>query len=126
MDEQKNSLQESQEQKTNSEKILSAIKKHKKLYYKTLPIAFVVACLFTLGIPNYYKCEVTLAPETGSGSSFSGLASLASSFGFNIGGSTNKSGDAITPNLYPDLMRSVDFRTSMFNVKVKMENDDRV
>jgi len=126
MDEQKNSLQESQEQKTNSEKILSAIKKHKKLYYKTLPIAFIAACLITLGMPNYYKCEVTLAPETGSGSSFSGLASLASSFGFNIGSSSNKSGDAITPNLYPDLMRSVDFRTSMFNVKVKMENDDRV
>jgi len=43
MDEQKNSLQESQEQKTNSEKILSAIKKHKKLYYKTLPIAFIAS-----------------------------------------------------------------------------------
>lgn len=126
MDEQNNSLQQSQEQKTNSEKILSAIKKHKRLYYKTLPIAFIAACLITLGMPNYYKCEVTLAPETGSGSSFSGLASLASSFGFNIGSSSNKSGDAITPNLYPDLMRSVDFRTSMFNVKVKMENDDRV
>jgi hypothetical protein len=126
MDEQKSSLQGSQEQKTNSERILSAIKKRKKLYYKTLPIAFVVACLITLGMPNYYKCEVTLAPETGSGSSFSGLASLASSFGFNIGSSSSKSGDAITPNLYPDLMQSVDFRTSMFNVKVKMENDDRV
>jgi hypothetical protein len=126
MDEQNNSLQQSQEQKTNSEKILSAIKKHKKLYYKTLPIAFIAACLITLGMPNYYKCEVTLAPESGGGSSFSGLASLASSFGFNIGSSSNKSGDAITPNLYPDLMASVNFRTSMFNVKVKMENDDRV
>ena len=103
-----------------------ALKKHKRLYYKTLPIAFVLACLITLGMPNYYKCEVTLAPESSSGSSFGGLASLASSFGFNIGSSSNKSGDAITPNLYPELMHSTSFRTSMFNVKVKMENDDRV
>ncbi len=126
MEDQNNRLPESKEQKTNSEKILFAVKKHKKLYYKTLPIAFVAACLITLGMPNYYKCEVSLAPETGGGSSFSGLASLASSFGFNIGSSSNKSGDAITPNLYPDLMHSTSFRTSMFNVKVKMENDDRV
>lgn len=126
MEEQKSSLQESQEQKTNSEKILCAMKKHKKLYYKALPIAFIVACVVTLGMPNYYKCEVTLAPETGSGSSFGGLASLASSFGLNIGSSSNKSGDAITPNLYPELMHSTSFRTSMFDVKVKMEKDDRV
>ncbi len=115
-----------EEQKTNSEKILRAMKKHRKLYYKALPIAFVIACIFTLGQPNYYKCEVTLAPESGSGSSFSGLASLASTFGVNIGGSSNKSGDAITPNLYPDLMNSVDFRTSMFDVKIKMDGDNRV
>lgn len=126
MDEQKNRVLKSQEQKTNSEKIMRAMKKHKKLYYKTLPIAFVVVCLITLGMPNYYKCEVTMAPETGSGTSFSGLASLASSFGINIGSTSNKSGDAITPNLYPDLMQSTRFRSSMFNVKVKQENDDRV
>ena len=117
---------ELREQTTNSERILKAIKKHKKLYYKTLSIAFVLACLISLGMPDYYKCEVTLAPESSSGSSFSGLASLASTFGVNLGGGSNKSGDAITPNLYPDLMHSVDFRTSMFDVKVKMDNDDRV
>ena len=126
MEEQKILNSESQEQKTNSEKILAALKKHKKLYYKTLPIAFVVACIYTLGLPNYFKCEVALAPESGSTNNLGSLASLASSFGVNIGSSSSKSGDAITPNLYPDLMRSVDFLTSMFNVKVKMENDDRV
>ena len=111
---------------SRSQKILQAVKKHKKLYFQTLPIAFIFACLWTLGMPNYYKCEVTLAPESGSSGSISGLASLASSFGVNIGGGSSKSGDAITPNLYPDLMQSVDFKTSMFDVKVRMDNDDRV
>lgn len=113
------------EQKTNSQKILAAVKKNRKLYFKTLPLAFLIASVYTLGLQNYYKCEVTLAPESSSGSSFSGLASLASNFGVNIG-SGAKSGDAITPGLYPDMMLSTDFRTSLFDIKVRMDGDDRV
>lgn len=119
-------VKRSNEQMVDSKKIKSALLKHKKLYYKVLPVAFVLGCLITLGMPNYYKCEVLLAPESGSGSTFGSLASLASTFGVNIGGGSNKSGDAITPNLYPNLMRSVDFMTSMFDVQVQMDGDDRV
>lgn len=102
-----------------------AIKRHKTLYYKVLPVTFVIACVITLGLPNYYKVEVTLAPELGGKSgSGSSLASLASSFGVNIGGgSAGANGDAITPALYPDLMNSVDFKTSLFDVKVQRKED---
>lgn len=102
-----------------------AIKKHRKLYYKVLPATFVVVCIIALSLPNYYKCEVTLAPELGGkAGSASGLASLASSFGVNIGGGAGSAtGDAITPALYPDLMNSVDFKTSLFNVQVQRKDD---
>ena len=104
--------------------IWQAIRKHKKLYYKVLPITFIVMCIYTLSLPNYYKCEVTLAPEMGGKSgSVSSLASLASSFGVNLGGGSNPTGDAITPALYPDLMNSVDFKTSLFDVKVQRKED---
>lgn len=105
--------------------IWHAIKLHKTLYYKVLPVTFVIACIITLSLPNYYKCEVTLAPELGGKSGgASGLASLASSFGVNIGsGSASANGDAITPALYPDLMNSVDFKTALFNVKVQRKDD---
>ncbi len=104
--------------------IWTAIKKHRKLYYKVLPVTFVLVCIYSLGLPNYYKCEVTLAPELGGkAGSASGLASLASSFGVNIGGGTSATGDAITPALYPDLMNSVDFKTSLFDVKVQRKDD---
>ncbi len=115
-----------EEQKTNSEKILRAMYKHRKLYYKVLPITFVIACAFTLGLQDYYKSTVALAPEAGGGSSLSGLVSLASTFGVNLGSSSNSSRDAITPDLYPDLMSSVNFRTSMFDVKVRMDGDNRI
>lgn len=100
------------------------IKKHKKLYYKVLGITFIVSAVITLSIPNYYKCTVMLAPEIPGGTKgTSGLASLASSFGVNLGGAS-AGADAIMPNLYPDLMNSVAFRASLFPVKVQQEDGD--
>ena len=102
------------------------IKKHKKLYYKVLGITFIVSAIITLSIPNYYKCTVMLAPElSGGNKSTSGLASLASSFGVNLG-SANSGMDAILPTFYPDLMNSVTFRASLFPVKVQREGEDLV
>ena len=125
MEEQNNNPSTSQGQKTDLWRVWAAMKKHKRLYYITLPVAFVAACLITLGIPNYYRCEVTLAPESGSGGSMGSLASLASSFGVNIGGGSSN-GDAITPMLYPDMMKSTEFLTSLFDIKVQKDEDDRV
>ena len=105
--------------------IWQAIKKYKKLYYKTLGIAFVVALIIGFSLPKTYNCKILLAPETGGGSSsLGGLASLASSFGVSIGGGS-QGGDAITPTIYPDLMKSVDFKTSLFPIKVKRKEDKK-
>ena len=111
------------EQKIDFGAIGSAIKKHRKLYYKTLPVAFVIACLISLSIPDYYTCKVVLAPESSTNSSAGSLMSLASSFGVNLGGATGAQGaDAFTPSLYPDLMKSLDFKATLFPVKVKYKN----
>jgi hypothetical protein len=104
--------------------IWQSLKKNRKLYYIVLPIAFVVSIVIAKSIPTYYKCEVMLAPESGGGSSSMGqLASLASSFGVSLGGGGNAGGDAITPSLYPDLMKSTDFKTSLFPIKVHGKKD---
>lgn len=103
-------------------KIFKDLLKHKWLYVKVLPITFVVAAIYALSLPNYYTCQVTLVPEMGGAKSGGALAGLASSFGFNIGGSSS-GGDAIGPMLYPDLMNSTDFKTSLFPVKVTLEGD---
>ena len=104
--------------------IWAAIIKHKKLYYKVLGVAFIVGLVISFSLPKTYNCKILLAPELGgNSSSASGLASLASSFGVNIGGGSSSSGDAITPTVYPDLMKSVDFKTALFPVKVKQKKD---
>ncbi|MBO4800958.1 MAG: chain-length determining protein [Bacteroidaceae bacterium] len=90
----------------------------KKLFLKTLSVAFVLACIWILPQPRIYEASVMLAPETsgdlpGGGS----LGSIASSFGINIGNMT--SNDAIYPMLYPDIISSTDFIVSLFDVEVR-------
>ena len=72
---------------------------------------------FILCVPRYYNSTAKLAPELSSFNS-SSLGDLASSFGFDLGNSSSN-GDAIFPELYPDLINSNDFLTSLFDVKVK-------
>jgi len=122
MEEKKNASM-SQEQMTNAQRIWEALKKHKKDYLKSLPVALVLASLYAIGIPNYYTAQVTLVPEAGG--EMSSIASIASSFGFNLGGG-GKNGDAITPTLYPDFMNSIAFTTSLFDIKVQKDSDNRV
>lgn len=88
----------------------------KKLFAKTLPIAFVLACIFILGFPRYYTTDVKLAPELDGPSVSGSLGSLASSFGFDLENFQNN--DAITPLLYPDLMEDNGFVINLFQVKI--------
>lgn len=102
--------------------IFRKLKTYKKLFVISLPLTAILAYLLVFCVPRYYKCTVELAPEiqalnTGS------LSSLASSFGLDLNMGYGSVTDAITPELYPDLMESVDFTTSMFNVKVKSKDN---
>lgn len=116
--------EETQESSIDFGKIFKDILKHKKLYYKVLPITFVIAAILLLSIPNYYKCEVKLSPELSGSGSKSSLLSLASSFGVNLKGALGNSTEALFPTLYPDLMNSVDFKTSLFEIPVTIEGDE--
>lgn len=106
-------------------KIFKDLLRHKRLYFIVLPVAFVLAAIYALSLPNFYSCTVKLSPEmSGSKASAGSLASLASSFGVNLG-SGGAGTEALFPTLYPDLMNSVDFKTSLFPVKVTREEDGK-
>lgn len=95
----------------------------RKTYLKVLPAAFIVAAIYALSIPNTYQCEVKLSPELSGNKGTSSLASLASSFGIKLGSGASGATDALFPTLYPELMNSVDFKTSLFPVQVTIEGD---
>lgn len=117
---------EQEESSIDFGQIFAVLKKYKRLYYKVLSIVFVVACVFTLGLRNYYTCEVLLSPELSTKSSrTSGLAALASQFGMNLG-SNMMATEALFPTVYPELMNSVDFKASLFNVPVHKKDSTRI
>lgn len=91
--------------------IVPILLKRWKLYALCMAGAIVFSLIFVFTIPRYYACQIMLAPEASGG----GMNSLLSSFGFGEPQSTN---DAISPNLYPDLMESKDFIVSMFPVEI--------
>lgn len=106
--------------------VFGAMKKHKRLYLKVLSVAFVLACIFVLGLPNYYRCEVKLSPEmTTSRTRSSTMSFLASQFGVSLG-SGSMGSEALFPTLYPDLMNSVDFKASLFNVPIHKKDSTRI
>ena len=126
MNEVNNNIVEQEESSIDFGKIFKDITKHKKLYYKVLPIAFVLAAIYALSIPNYYNCTVKLSPELSSSRSTSGLASLASNFGLNLGmGGGGLGTEALFPTIYPELINSTDFKTSLFPVHVTIEGDKK-
>jgi hypothetical protein len=100
---------------------------HRKKYYMVLPATLIITYLITLCIPRYYACTVSLAPETNtpslSGSSLGSLGSLASSFGL---GSLSKLGsnDAISADIYPDVIKSKNFIADLMMVEVKTKKGD--
>lgn len=104
-------------------KLWSDVTRNKRLYVVGLILTFVVAAFIALCKPNFYTCTVKLAPELSGSRPGGSLAGLASSFGVNLGGASAGS-DALQPMLYPDLMNSVAFMSSLFTIPVTFEEDD--
>ena len=98
-------------------KIAKMIWTNRKTYFWVLLIVLVLSCVWIFPQPRYYDCEVALAPEANGESIGGGLSSIASSFGFDLGGLGGA--DAIYPLLYPDLFESPEFLVGLFDIKVK-------
>lgn len=77
----------------------------------------IAGLVIAFSIPKEYSTSVKLAPESkGSAPVSGGLGALASMAGLSGGG--NNGTDAVYPSLYPDIVGSVPFSTSLFEVPV--------
>lgn len=124
MSEERPYIEEEEETSIDFAKIFKDLLKHKTLYYKVLPAAFLLAAIYAISLPNYYNCTVKLSPELSGSKSTSSLSNQASSFGINLG-TSGVGTEALFPTLYPDLMSSVDFKASLFDVPVTREEDNQ-
>ena len=94
-----------------------------KLFSKWKLIVVATACFMVLGVVmafssiKKYTAEIMVAPESSSSVMSGGLSSLASMVGFDMGSIGGD--DAIYPLLYPDIIQSLPFMSSLFDVNVK-------
>ncbi len=91
----------------------------KTLIIKVAMIGAIVGVMVALSIPKEYTSGAKLAPEVASGgsSSLGSLGGLAAMAGINVGGA-NSGGDAISANLYPNVVSSVPFIAELFDQQV--------
>lgn len=82
----------------------------------------VLGLIVAFSIPREYTTSVKLAPEMNDNKSAGGgLGALASMAGLS---SAAAGSDAVYPMLYPDVVESVPFLTSLFDVEVETAEDD--
>ena len=91
----------------------------RKTIYKTVAVFFVLGLIIALGTPKEYKSETTLLVESQakSGGMSGMLAQVAGLSGLNLGGAMSQQ-DALSPQLYPDVIKSTPFLLEVMNQKV--------
>lgn len=96
--------------------VFKKIWNQRRLFYKVLPIVFILSCIYIFSVPRYYTSSTNLAPELDPPIGSNTLSSLASTLGFDF--NEMQTTDAITPLLYPDLMDDNGFVSSLMSITV--------
>lgn len=121
MQEEKHNI-EDEEQEIDLLELASKIWDARKTILKWGVIGAVAGLVIAFSIPKEYTTSIKLAPEVSDGSKAGGMSGLAAMAGINLGGSQGT--DAVYPQLYPDVVGSVPFAVSLFDVPVTVSKDD--
>lgn len=97
--------------------VIRFVWKERKFFMKICAIAVVSGLMIAFSIPKEYTTTVKLAPETKDESKkMSGLGGLAAIAGINLNSSVGS--DAISPELYPDVVQSTPFLLELFAERI--------
>ena len=89
-------------------------------------IAFVLAVVIAFSIPKKYTSTVVMAPEISTGGGLMGsLGEIASMAGMSLG-DMSSGGDALYPELYPQIVSSTPFLMDVLSTEVVTEAGDSI
>jgi capsular polysaccharide biosynthesis protein len=97
--------------------VIKKVRQNYKVFALVALITIILSSIYIFSVPRYYTTDTKLAPEANSAADGGTVGSIASSLGFDI--SNMASLDAITPMLYPDLMKDNKFVFKFFSITVK-------
>lgn len=95
---------------------------NRRFIIKTTLIFMAIGLFIAIFTPNEYTASTTMVPQTGNkqvGGSLSGLAAMA---GINLG--SMSSGEVLSPNVYPKILKNVNFQKELIYSKYNFEKSD--
>lgn len=110
-----------EEQEIDIMVLIAKLWKKRAMIIKWCVWGAVIGLVVGFSIPKTYKARVTFAPETQQKIG-SGVSSIASMMGVNI----NNSVDAISIDMFPDVVHSTPFIYELFDLPVTFERKDSV
>lgn len=115
---------EGEEKEIDLLELASTLWKQRRKLIKWSLCGALIGLVIAFSIPKEYTTSVKLAPEINdSKASSGGLGALASMAGLSAGSAAGA--DAVYPMLYPDVVSSVPFSTSLFDVEVTTKKEGR-
>lgn len=109
--------QQQEEQEIDLIELAQKVWVQRKLILKNCGIAVIIGIIVAFSIPREYTTKVTLAPESSTKSTAGNMGALAAMAGINLGTSTGE--DALSPELYPNIVSSTPFLIELFNVQIE-------
>lgn len=110
-----------EEQEIDIMELISKLWKRRKMIIKWCVAGAIIGLVVGFSIPKTYKTSATLAPETEQkmGSSLGSIASM-------MGVSLDNSVDAISVEMFPDVIKTTPFMYGLFDLPVQFERKDSV
>ena len=109
-------MAENKQEPIDFQKIALLLWNSRKFIAKVCCVMFVVAAVYAFSLPRTYTSAVTLAPEVANSGLSGGFGALADIAGFGGDGAT---GDAIYPEIYPELIGSKQILVDLFDLRVR-------
>lgn len=86
-------------------------------------IFLFIGVIIAYTLPIMYKSTCAVAPQTGSNRSSAGMGSVASLMGINLGTAIMTEG-TLSPNMYPEIVKSVPFTREIMNTEIIVEKSN--
>ena len=125
IDKQPVSNRTEEEQEIDFVELAQKIWPERKLIIKACIVGLMLGLVVAFSLPKEYTTSVKLVSEVGGKGVGGNLGSLASMAGINLGSGAGE--EALSPDLYPDIVKSTPFLLDLFPVKVTpLENGNSV
>ena len=110
------------EQEIDLVELAQKVWKERKFIFKACAIGAVVGLVVAFSIPKEYVTKVKLSPEmNGDAKAGGNLGGLAAMAGISMGGGGGT--DALSVDLYPDIVKSTPFLLDLIDVKVTTQDE---